>query len=103
MIAAKGQPIDARTHISNDQAWRARQTGDLRHTINNNRVSHTRHDPTAEQVRRGSFTPIGPACFGPMVRGEPYPEGFKGPRDVEKCDPHSSHESMLFEGRALNH
>ncbi len=24
MIAANGQPIDARTHIANDQAWRAR-------------------------------------------------------------------------------
>ena len=52
MIAANGQPIDARTHIINDQAWRARQEGDLRHTINNNRASRN-GDPN--QVRPSSF------------------------------------------------
>ncbi|KAK1699137.1 hypothetical protein QYE76_015834 [Lolium multiflorum] len=46
MVAANGQPVDARTHIVNDQEWRARN------------------------------------------RGEPYPVGFKGPRDIEKYDTH---------------
>ncbi|KAK1608208.1 hypothetical protein QYE76_031881 [Lolium multiflorum] len=74
MIAANGQPVDARTHIVNDQEWRAR-----------NRLNDRHAD---EAPRQSAFTRIGPACFGPMIRGEPYPVGFKGPRDIEKYDTH---------------
>ncbi|KAK1643055.1 hypothetical protein QYE76_060860 [Lolium multiflorum] len=72
MVAANGQPVDARTHIVNDQEWRAR-----------NRLNDRHAD---EAPRQSAFTRIGPACFGPMIRGEPYPVGFKGPRDIEKYD-----------------
>ncbi|KAK1678366.1 hypothetical protein QYE76_039214 [Lolium multiflorum] len=41
-----------------------------------------------EAPRQSAFTRVGPACFGPMIRGEPYPAGFKGPRDIEKYDTH---------------
>ncbi|KAK1602291.1 hypothetical protein QYE76_008140 [Lolium multiflorum] len=74
MVAANGQPVDARTHIVNDQEWRAR-----------NRLNDRYAD---EAPRQSAFTRIGPACFGPMIRGEPYPVGFKGPRDIEKYDTH---------------
>ncbi|KAK1620613.1 hypothetical protein QYE76_026130 [Lolium multiflorum] len=74
MIAANGQPVDARTHIVNDQEWRARTRLNDRHAD--------------EAPRQSAFTRIGPACFGPMIRGEPYPVGFKGPRDIEKYDTH---------------
>ncbi|KAK1698321.1 hypothetical protein QYE76_015018 [Lolium multiflorum] len=74
MVAANGQPVDARTHIVNDQEWRAR-----------NRLNDRHAD---EPPRQSAFTRIGPACFGPMIRGEPYPVGFKGPRDIEKYDTH---------------
>ncbi|KAK1665967.1 hypothetical protein QYE76_054126 [Lolium multiflorum] len=74
MVAANGQPVDARTHIVNDQEWRAR-----------NRLNDRHAD---EAPRQSAFTRIGPACFGPMIRGEPYPVGFKGPRDIEKYDTH---------------
>nr|XP_051229428.1 uncharacterized protein LOC127347258 [Lolium perenne] len=72
MVAANGQAIDARTHILNDQEWRAR-----------NRASDRLTD---EAPRQSAFNRVGPACFGPMIRGEPYPVGFKGPRDIEKYD-----------------
>ncbi|KAK1648903.1 hypothetical protein QYE76_066708 [Lolium multiflorum] len=74
MIAANGRPVDARTHIVNDQEWRARTRLNDRHAD--------------EAPRQSAFTRIGPACFGPMIRGEPYPVGFKGPRDIEKYDTH---------------
>ncbi|KAK1649430.1 hypothetical protein QYE76_067235 [Lolium multiflorum] len=74
MVAAKGQSVDARTHIVNDQEWRAR-----------NRLNDRYAD---EAPRQSAFTRVGPACFGPMIRGEPYPAGFKGPRDIEKYDTH---------------
>ncbi|KAK1681783.1 hypothetical protein QYE76_042631 [Lolium multiflorum] len=74
MIATNGQPVDARTHIVNDQEWRARTRLNDRHAD--------------EAPRQSAFTRIGPACFGPMIRGEPYPVGFKGPRDIEKYDTH---------------
>jgi lysyl-tRNA synthetase class II len=32
MVAANGQPIDARTHIVNDQEWRARNRANDRFT-----------------------------------------------------------------------
>ncbi|XP_071681565.1 uncharacterized protein [Lolium perenne] len=74
MVAANGQPIDARTHIVNDQEWRARNRA-------NDRFAN-------EAPRQSAFNRVGPACFGPMMRGEPYPVGFKGPRDIEKYDTH---------------
>jgi hypothetical protein len=74
MVAANGQPIDARTHIVNDQEWRARNRA-------NDRL-------TDEAPRQSAFNQVGPTCFGPMIRGEPYPVGFKGPRDIEKYDTH---------------
>ncbi|XP_071674379.1 uncharacterized protein [Lolium perenne] len=74
MVAAKGQPIDARTHIVNDQEWRAR-----------NRMNDRYAD---ELPRQSAFNRVGPACFGPMIRGEPYPVGFTGPRNIEKYDTH---------------
>ncbi|KAK1665954.1 hypothetical protein QYE76_054113 [Lolium multiflorum] len=74
MVAANGQAIDARTHILNDQEWRAR-----------NRANDRFAD---EAPRQSAFNRVGPACFGPMIRGEPYPVGFKGPRDIEKYDTH---------------
>ncbi|KAK1663288.1 hypothetical protein QYE76_051447 [Lolium multiflorum] len=74
MVAANGQPIDARTHIVNDQEWRAR-----------NRANDRFAD---EAPRQSAFNRVGPTCFGPMIRGEPYPVGFKGPRDIEKYDTH---------------
>nr|XP_051197464.1 uncharacterized protein LOC127310874 [Lolium perenne] len=72
MVAASGQPIDARMHIMNDQAWREC----------NNIDANYRHG----QPHQSAFARVGPACFGPMIRGEPYPVGFKGPRDIEKYD-----------------
>ena len=75
MYAANGEPIDMRTHIVNAQQHRANNPGDLRHSLDNSRA------------RRGSFTRFGAPCFGPMIQGEKYPEGFKGPRDVEKYEP----------------
>jgi hypothetical protein len=72
MVAANGQPIDACTHIMNDQAWREHNRLD----------ANFRH----EQPCQSAFTRVGPACFGPMIRGEPYPLGFKGPCDIEKYD-----------------
>ena len=75
IYAANGKPIDLRTHIVNAQQHRANNPADLRHSLNS---SH---------ARRGSFTRFGPPCFGPMIQGERYPEGFKGPRDVEKYEP----------------
>ncbi|XP_071678376.1 uncharacterized protein [Lolium perenne] len=74
MVAANGQPIVARTHIVNDQEWRAR-----------NRANDRLID---EAPRQSAFNRVVPACFGPMIRGEPYPVGFKGPRDIEKYDTH---------------
>ncbi|KAK1652091.1 hypothetical protein QYE76_069896 [Lolium multiflorum] len=74
MVAANGQAIDARTHILNDQQWRARSWA-------NDRLAD-------ETPRQSAFTRVGPTCFGPMIRGEPYPVGFKGPRDIEKYDTH---------------
>ena len=35
----------------------------------------------------GSLSRVGPACFGPMVRHEPYPPNFKSPKEIEKYDP----------------
>jgi hypothetical protein len=74
MVAANGQPIDVRTHIINDQAWRARNRLDA--------------DYRGEPPRQSAFNRVGPTCFVPMIRGEPYPTGFKGPRDIEKYDTH---------------
>jgi hypothetical protein len=51
MVAANGQPIDARTHIMNDQAWRERNCLD----------ANFRH----EQPRQSAFSRVGPSCFGP--------------------------------------
>ena len=28
--------------------------------------------------------PVGPACFGPLIRGEPFTKGFTLPRDTPK-------------------
>jgi hypothetical protein len=41
-----------------------------------------------ELPRQSAFNRVGPACFGPMIRGESYPVGFKGPGDIEKYDTH---------------
>jgi hypothetical protein len=70
MVAANGQPINTRMHIMNDQAWRERN-----HLDANFRYG---------QPCQSAFARVGPVCFGPMIRGEPYPVGFKGPRDIEK-------------------
>ncbi|KAK1684906.1 hypothetical protein QYE76_045754 [Lolium multiflorum] len=43
---------------------------------------------TDELPRQSAFNLVGPACFGPMIRGESCPVGFKGPRDIEKYDTH---------------
>ncbi|KAK1649498.1 hypothetical protein QYE76_067303 [Lolium multiflorum] len=74
MVAANGQAIDARTHILNDQEWRARNRANDRFV--------------GKAPRQSAFNRVGPTCFGPMIRGEPYPVGFKGPRDIEKYDIH---------------
>ena len=34
-----------------------------------------------------SLARAGLECFGPMIRGEPYPPNFRGPRDIEKYSP----------------
>src|SRR3954466_2513241 len=56
-VAANGQPVDARTHIVNNQSWSARQRDDLRHTLTNRR----------DGKPRGSLSGIRPQCFGPMI------------------------------------
>src|SRR4051812_28276686 len=71
-VAANGQPVDARTHIINNQRWRARQLDDLRHTLTNRR----------DGEQRGSPSRIRPQCFGPMIRGERYPVNFKAPKEI---------------------
>src|SRR3954469_6147267 len=76
-VAANGQPVDARTHIINNQSWRARQPDDLRHTLTNRR--------DGEPMQ--SLSRLGPKCFGPMIRGEKYPMNFKAPKEIEKYDP----------------
>src|SRR3954464_11337654 len=66
--AANGEPIDARQHIDNIQQWRAQQPHDLRHSLDQNRQardSYNSHPPEGT----GSLSQVGPACFGPMVRG----------------------------------
>ena len=60
MFAANGQPIDARTHISNDQKWRAGQPHDLRHTISANRA-HRDSYGDAPPEPTGSLSQIGRA------------------------------------------
>jgi hypothetical protein len=76
MVTANGQPIDAHTHIFNDQAWRARQPHDLHHEL----ISRA-DDP------RGSLSRVGPQCFRQMVQGERYPSNFKCPKEVDKYEP----------------
>ncbi|KAK1641801.1 hypothetical protein QYE76_059606 [Lolium multiflorum] len=73
MVAANGQPVDAEPTSSTTKNG------------GRNRLNDRHAD---EAPRQSAFTRIGPACFGPMIRGEPYPVGFKGPRDIEKYDTH---------------
>src|SRR3954452_17386633 len=41
----------------------------------------------------GSLSRVGPACFGPMVRGKRYPQPFRAPKEVENTTPHSTPSS----------
>jgi hypothetical protein len=76
MVPANGQPIDARTHIVNDQEWRVR-----------NRLNDRYAD---ELPRQSAFNRVSPTCFGRMIRGEPYPVGFKGPATSRSTTPTST-------------
>jgi hypothetical protein len=86
MVAANGAPIDACTHIANDKAWRARQPHDLQHTVNRNRANQGgRNNPLRELG--ASLSRVVPQCFGPMVRGERYPNPFRTPKEIKKYEP----------------
>ncbi|KAI4999789.1 hypothetical protein ZWY2020_004378 [Hordeum vulgare] len=39
--------------------------------------------------------PIGPACFGPRIRGEPFPRGFTLPRDAPSTTTRPSQKTGL--------
>ncbi|KAI4987386.1 hypothetical protein ZWY2020_020186 [Hordeum vulgare] len=41
--------------------------------------------------------PIGPACFGPRNRGEPFPRGFTLPRDTPKYNGTANREDWLID------
>ena len=76
-VDANGQPVNARTHIINNQSWCARQPDDLWHTLTNRRNGEP----------MGSLSRLGPKCFGPMIRGEKYLANFKASKEIEKYDP----------------
>src|SRR3954471_1862769 len=62
------------------------ERSNLRHSLDQNRQardSYNSHPPEGT----GSLSRVGPACFGPMVRGERYPQPFRAPKEVEKYDP----------------
>ena len=75
LFTADGRPVDARTYLAELQAWHARQPHDARHSMN------SQHDAF------GSLSRAGPACFGPMIRHEQYPIGFRSPKEITKYDP----------------
>ncbi|KAI5012821.1 hypothetical protein ZWY2020_025087 [Hordeum vulgare] len=41
--------------------------------------------------------PVGPACFGPRIRGEPFPQGFTLPRDTPKYNSTAKLEDWLID------
>ncbi|KAI5015614.1 hypothetical protein ZWY2020_057004 [Hordeum vulgare] len=41
--------------------------------------------------------PVGPACFGPRIRGEPFPRGFTLPRDTPKYNGTAKREDWLID------
>ncbi|KAI5016516.1 hypothetical protein ZWY2020_006367 [Hordeum vulgare] len=41
--------------------------------------------------------PVGPACFGPRIRGEPFPQGFTLPRDTPKYNGTTKPEDWLID------
>ncbi|KAI5000295.1 hypothetical protein ZWY2020_004884 [Hordeum vulgare] len=41
--------------------------------------------------------PIGPTCFGPRIRGEPFPRGFTLPRDTPKYNGTANPEDWLID------
>jgi hypothetical protein len=89
-VATNGQLVDARIHIANTQAWQARQTGDLRNNINNNRANRQNHELHVEQARRSSVSRFGLTCFGLVVRGEPYPMGSMALMTLKSTTPPSN-------------
>ena len=65
--------------------------------VANPHANHNRDEGSSGQPRRFNnhdvyaprytFSGLGPDCFGPMIKGERYPAGFKGLRDVDKYEP----------------
>ncbi|KAI5005203.1 hypothetical protein ZWY2020_032446 [Hordeum vulgare] len=41
--------------------------------------------------------PVGPACFGPRIRGEPFPRGFSLPQDTSKYNGTAKPEDWLID------
>ncbi|KAE8816942.1 Endoglucanase 3 [Hordeum vulgare] len=51
----------------------------------------------AESALLEEYDPIGPACFGPRIRGEPFPRGFTFPRDTPKYNGTAKPEDWLID------
>ncbi|KAI4996066.1 hypothetical protein ZWY2020_041164 [Hordeum vulgare] len=51
----------------------------------------------AQSVLMEEDGPIGPPCFGPRIRGEPFPRGFTLPRDTPKYNGTTKPEDSLID------
>ncbi|KAI4983753.1 hypothetical protein ZWY2020_025619 [Hordeum vulgare] len=69
----------------------------------NPRVPHSDNDARkhlsalAQSALLEEDGPIGPVCFGPRIRGEPFPRGFTLPRDTPKYNGTAKPEDWLID------
>ncbi|KAE8775996.1 DNA mismatch repair protein Mlh1 [Hordeum vulgare] len=90
-------PCPGRTHItgSQDTLPITAQIGP-RVPTQRQRCSQAPHHPDAVGSP-GRGRPVGPACFGPRIRGEPFPRGFTLPRDTPKYNGTAKPEDWLID------
>jgi hypothetical protein len=74
MFTTNGKPINARSHIANDQVWSERNNIESNYAV---RPDYRHVGPN--QGHQSTFSRFGPTCFGRMIRGKKYPAGFKRP------------------------
>ncbi|KAI5008825.1 hypothetical protein ZWY2020_009873 [Hordeum vulgare] len=86
-----------RTHISGSRGTSPLATRAGAHATQDDRDTRRRLIVLAQSALLEEDGPVGPACFGPRIRGEPFPRGFTLPRDTPKYNGTAKPEDWLID------
>ncbi|KAI4994875.1 hypothetical protein ZWY2020_034778 [Hordeum vulgare] len=86
-----------RTHASGSRGASPLATGAGAPATQDERDARRRINALAHSALLEEDGPIGPACFGPRIRGEPFPPGFTLPRDTPKYNGTAKPEDWLID------